>query len=392
MKKFLLSTTLFLSALAFYACGDSNRYKAEMVEAIEMTGENGVELSKAYQSVPKEQREAMAFLIAYMPQDDRDTLTADFLIEEVKWAYKARETFPWVKTLPDSIFYNDVLPYASMDETREHWREVLWNKFYPLIEGTTDMREALKILNSNIGQVVGVEYNTKRRRANQSPSESMEIGMASCSGLSILLTDVLRTFGIPARIAGTPLWVSKEGNHNWVEVWMDGKWAFTEYGGGDTLNKGWLLDRAGKADKTQPIHWIYATSWKPTGVPFVLAWNKESTKVAGVDVTDFYIDLYNAQKAEAQAGTPVVIRMFADEKGERSSADRVAVDIRIKDTDGNMVAAGKTAGPTNDMNDYLTLYLPENNEFGIEYIGADGPKTQSVSIGTERVEVELYMK
>ena len=31
--------------------------------------------------------------------------------------------------------------------------------------------------------------------------------------------------GIPARVAGTPMWTNMRGNHTWVEVW-DGGWHF----------------------------------------------------------------------------------------------------------------------------------------------------------------------
>ncbi len=52
--------------------------------------------------------------------------------------------------------------------------------------------------------------------------------------------DALRAVGIPARLAGTPAWnqAVQHGNHNWVEVWVDGAWQFIEArpaGGGETF-------------------------------------------------------------------------------------------------------------------------------------------------------------
>ncbi len=361
---------------------------------------NRAQLLDALTRVPKDQHEGMAFLIAYMPEGDRDTLTADFLLQEVDWAYKARETFPWAAALPDSVFYNDVLPYASMNERREPWRAMFWEKLYPLVDSTADVRAALDTINKQLQHLVKVEYNTKRRKPHQSPGESMEIGMASCSGLSILLCDALRTMGIPARIAGTPLWVSKEGNHNWVEVWLDGQWYFTEYYPTPALNHSWFLERAGKADKSDPIYWMYATSWKPTGLHFPMVWNHKNHNVPGIDVTDFYIDLYNAQMAEAKNGAPVAIRAFKSKEGGRSSADRVAQDIRVVDANGKMVAAGKTAGPTADMNDYLTLYLPFGQSLRAEFTDADGavhstafstPKQAEADKQPTTTDVELFI-
>ena len=394
MKKISLIASLAAGALLF-SCSDpykglDPKLAADLQANIAAAGENGQELLAALEQAPENQKEGMAYLIAYMPEGDRDTLKAGFLLEEVNWAYKARETFPWTRTLPDSVFYNDVLPYASMNEHREPWRAMFWEKLYPLVDSITEQLQYL----------VKVEYNTKRKKPHQSPGESMEIGMASCSGLSILLTDAFRTMGIPSRIAGTPLWVSKEGNHNWTEVWIDGQWYFTEYYPTPALNHSWFLERAGKADKSDPIYWMYATSWKPTGLHFPMVWDKDNENVPGIDVTDFYIDLYNAQMAEAKNGAPVVIRVFKAEDGGRSSADRVAQDVKVVDADGNMVAAGKTAGPTADMNDYLTLYLPFGKELKAEFTDAAGT-VHSAPVSTPKaqkgeqpapIEIELYLE
>lgn len=351
---------------------------------------SAAKVSTAVHLAPRDQKAGIEFLLKYMPRGDRDTLTADFLLTETLWAYRARETFPWAKLLPDSLFFNDVLPYASMNEAREPWRERFWQLLYPLVKDETDVVRAIDKVTRALPKLLGVEYNTKRRRPHQSPSESIEIGMASCSGLSIILVDALRTIGVPARIAGTPLWVSREGNHNWVEVNVDGKWYFTEYYPADKFNQGWFLERAGKADKSDPIYWIYATSWKPSAVApthFPMVWAKDDKTVAGVDVTDFYIDLYNAEQAATAVGVPVVIKMYANSQTQKSSADRVACDIRIYDAKGVNFASGRTKGATADMNDYLKFYLPENSDFTIEYIDGSGKKQRHEMMIGEKSEL-----
>lgn len=357
---------------------------------------SATKVSTAAKKAPRDQKAGVEFLLKYMPKGDRDTLSAEFLLAEVAWAYKARETFDWAKSLPDSLFFNDVLPYASMNEAREPWRERFWEMLYPIVKDETDVVKAIDKVTRALPKLTGVEYNTKRRRPHQSPSESIEIGMASCSGLSIILVDALRTIGVPARIAGTPLWVSKEGNHNWVEVNVDGKWYFTEYYPAERFNEGWFLERAGKADKSDPIYWIYATSWKPQSSPihFPMVWAKDDRSVAGVDVTDFYIDLYNAQRAAAADGMPVAIKMYKTKDSEKTSADRVECDIRIYNQKGENVAAGRTKGATADMNDYLVIYLPENAEYAIEYIDAKGEKhRQPLQVGqNNQTTVELYFQ
>ncbi|MCC8173062.1 MAG: transglutaminase-like domain-containing protein [Odoribacter sp.] len=213
--------------------------------AFEKAGENRSELEKALAETPKDQKKGMAFLIAYMPDRDLKELHADFLLENVEYAYKAKEEFPWAKAIPDSIFLNDVLPYVSLNETREKWRVDFYNRFLPYVEDCQDIFIAIDSINQNIRDEVMVDYSTRREKPDQSPFESIRQGMASCSGLSILLVDAFRAVGIPARIAGTPLWHDERGNHNWVEVWADGKWYFTEYYP-FRLNEAWFFCRCRK--------------------------------------------------------------------------------------------------------------------------------------------------
>lgn len=176
MKKISLIASLAAGALLF-SCSDpykglDPKLAADLQANIAAAGENGQELLAALEQAPENQKEGMAYLIAYMPEGDRDTLKAGFLLEEVGWAYKARETFPWTRTLPDSVFYNDVLPYASMNEHREPWRAMFWEKLYPLVDSITDVRAAIDTINKQLQYLVKVEYNTKRknrtsRRANR---------------------------------------------------------------------------------------------------------------------------------------------------------------------------------------------------------------------------------
>lgn len=366
---------------------------SELIPAVEIalsqSGDNREQLERALIETNLEIRNGMAFLIANMPESDLDTLSADFLVEQVALAYKTKELFSWTRELPDSIFLNEVLPYASMDETRENWREPLFEMLYPLVKDCKDIYAAIDTVNRSLAALVTVEYNTKRRKANQSPSESMEINMASCSGLSILLTDAFRAVGIPSRIGSAPLWVSKEGNHSWSEVWIDGKWYFTEYYP-EALNRSWFLYRAGAADKSNPIHWIYASSFKKTDLVFPLIWDDDNKEISGVDVTDRYINLYKEQQAVNSTGVDVSIRLYKDEASKTLSEGRIQQTVIIRDADGEIISQGKTASSTADMNDYLTVRLPELSKCTVEYQTDKGTTKKEISINKEEMVVELF--
>ena len=220
---------LFLALCAF-ACSNNKyagvpeKYYPLLDQALAKAGTNAAELQKALDEAPAAQKEGMAFLIAYMPERDLQELTAAFLLENAAYAYKAREQYPWAKAVPDSIFFNEVLPYVSLNEKRENWRPEFYERFSKYVAGCTTVFEAIDSINRNVRDEVLVDYNTEREKPDQAPFESMRQHMASCTGLSIILTDAFRAVGIPSRVAGTPNWHDERGNHNWTEVWADGNW------------------------------------------------------------------------------------------------------------------------------------------------------------------------
>ena len=104
--------------------------ESRLAKQLEASGENRVELEKAINLAPAEQREAVKFLITHMPANDLQNLTADFLLTNVRLAYEARNNAPWL--IPDEIFLNDVLPYANIDEPRDPWRQTFSDLCWPL--------------------------------------------------------------------------------------------------------------------------------------------------------------------------------------------------------------------------------------------------------------------
>lgn len=256
---------------------------------------------------------AAHFLVEHMPESDRGQLDPAFLAEQLDYAARAREEFPWAKDIPEAIYFNDVLPYAVFDEPRDPWRPQFYELAGELVKDATTASEAAQILNRDFFKAIETHYSRERLRVNQSPKESMEQGKASCTELSILLVAACRSVGVPARAAGTPMWWNDSGNHTWVEIW-DGEWKFTgadEYNA-KGLNHAWFAKNASKAEAANPRKAIYATSWKREGTHFPLVWSPRSRAVAAVNVTGRYT-------AESEGELPGVgIRLL--EGKERVSA------------------------------------------------------------------------
>jgi hypothetical protein len=72
--------------------GGPRWWAAEVERALARAGANRAELVKALRAVPAGQRKGLAFLrIGNMPEGDLRSLSADFLLEDVGLAYKARD-------------------------------------------------------------------------------------------------------------------------------------------------------------------------------------------------------------------------------------------------------------------------------------------------------------
>ena len=396
-----IKSVLVLLAFGLSACssgryaGVPKEYHALIDRTIATAGDNAKELKKALKEVPRNEREGMAFLISYMPERDARSLSADFLLENVEYAYKARAEFPWAKEVPDSVFLNDVVAYANLNENRESWRKDFYERFKKYVAPCKTMREAIDSVNKNVRDELLVDYNTKREKPDQAPYESMRQHMASCSGLSILLTDAFRAVGIPSRVAGTPAWHDDRGNHNWNEVWIDGQWRFTEYYPSDDLDQSWFLTDAGKAIKEDVRKAIYAASFKPTGCYFPLVWDENIRYVHAENVTDRYTSLYRAQLSATPAdGSHVALRVmvFKDKDHAEASGDRVATNLDVFKGDKQLYG-GRSTGATQDMNDVLTFNVEKNQQYIVKFMNGKGEmQTQTVEVGDETTTLKLYMQ
>lgn len=404
MKNWIL---LFLIVPLVWGCqsrypGVPENYHDLLDQAFEKAGDNAPQLQQALEATPKKEKEGMAFIISYMPQRDLSTLTADFLLENHTYAYKAREEFAWCRELPDSIFLNEVLPYANTSEDRDPWRKEFYERFAPMVRECETMVDAIFTINKPINTEVKVEYDVRRSRVDASPKQSMEEHMATCTGLSMILTDAFRSVGIPSRLAGTGMWTNMKGNHTWSEVWVDGEWSFTEYYP-DTLNRSWFVADAGKADPENEIHWIYAVSYKPTGLYYGAGtqamhlinsvdsakippqWRDRANRMKefgrelpepyiwGHNVTDRYIAVYqesmaNMKLAEDECMANLVIYQDGD---SQTSQGRISVQVEVY-LDDQKVDFGYSPSNRDDNNNFLKFKLKKNSGYLLKISDTDG--------------------
>ncbi|MBK9568322.1 MAG: transglutaminase domain-containing protein [Saprospiraceae bacterium] len=370
----MLRITFFFFCITIISCHTSkiphaNTDKVVLEKIYSRAGSNAENIKNVIQNVPKNQKPGALFLLNHMPEKDITTLTSEFISDQLNWAYVARDEFSWCRTLPDSVFYNEVLPYCSLDENRDNWRLQFYKTFKPLVRDCRNLYQAIDSVNLNIQKVLGVDYNVKRSKVNNSPLQAISEKMATCTGLSFLLVNAFRSVGIPARIAGTPMWTNMRGNHSWVEVWINGEWYFTEYYP-DGLNKSWFVADAGRADIQNPKHWIYAASYKPSQTYYPLVWDLASTEIHAENVTERYIRLYEKQMEKEKL---MEDELWAEIVLYTSSTSNVRISrkITIKSKDKE-VDFGYSPSATDDLNKYLKVRLKKSTPYTLEYTDEQG--------------------
>jgi len=261
----------------------AQRWDAELARA----GEHRSQFEAGFERLSPAGREAYGYLLRHMPADDFVTVAPALLVENVRLAEEARAAVSWGADLDVNLYHNYVVPYAQANETRESWRPQMARDFLPLVMDCKTPGAAAQVLNRSIFNIVNVHYSTGRRRADQSPSESIEQGKATCTGLSILLADACRACCIPARLVSVR-WPHKRGNHTWVEVWDGAAWRFCGADEPDPngLDRGWFVGDAHQCADAARDHRIWAVSFAESGERFAAGWGR--VQLWGVDVSERY--------------------------------------------------------------------------------------------------------
>ena len=332
----------------------SKSEKAEFVQIIERADTNSTEIEKAISECPPENFAGLKFLLKNMPDRDLKNLSSDFLLENIDYAYRVLDSVKWSEKIPNEIFLNYILPYANLHERRDNWRKDFYTKFLPLVKDLETPSEAVLTLNAKVWDIVNVHYSTKRPKADQSPYESIDAGLASCTGLSILLIDVCRAVGIPARFVGVPLWKDHSGNHSWVEIWDDG-WHFIGADEQSPLDQTWFGERAKTADDSNWKYSIYANSFKKTDVVFPPLFDKTATYVYADIVTDRY-----SQTVADDGKVNLAVRLF-----DKPNGNRIIGKVKVI-YNGEIIAEGETKDEKFDFNDFLIFRLDPDHDYKVQ--------------------------
>jgi len=171
---------------------------------------------------PKELR----FFVENLSEADVIRSNIQDIVDHIRYSYMAREVMPWGHTIPEEIFLNFVLFHRVAQEPFEPYKPKFFSLLAPKVFKAKTIREAALTVNKWCTEQV---FFRPTSAWDIGPLSLLKRGFGRCEELAILLVSALRSVAIPARIAWTPAWRHADGNHAWVEVYLDdGKWHFLD--------------------------------------------------------------------------------------------------------------------------------------------------------------------
>lgn len=223
----------------------------------------------------------------------------DYLNNNVKLALQARSEILAAAAVDNEMFKTQVLPFQNLDEPVDNFRGALYAKLAPVARDKKTLREVADAVLPFAFAGFGDAYPALEFKGNNTPqvmapvSETLSKGYASCTGLSIFVTDVLRTVGVPARVVGTSAWnLETGGNHNWVEAWLGDGWHYmdavpTRKVEWDTA---WFTVTNTELAEAGTIHGIYTPVWDKSQADstYSLTWRDPYVKIPAQDRTGAY--------------------------------------------------------------------------------------------------------
>lgn len=219
---------------------------------------------------------------------------------------ETKQKYFWAANVSEEIFNEFVVTYAHVNEARNNWRPYLTevvdrilSDHLDITDTNLEIEDLIRTINENmwVRSYLGndVVFKSSQTPLIYDPMSAIVFGFASCTGVSILFADALKSAGIPARVAGTPAWNGdpESGNHNWIEVFdhRSQEWHFIEAspaGSGETLANPcdkWFCS----PDKMKGGTQVFASRWSQSSeTVYQMAWDIRNTEVPGVNRTDYY--------------------------------------------------------------------------------------------------------
>lgn len=157
---------------------------------------------------------------------DDQLITANYLINNIEFAFKAWKKSPWGKNITFKVFCEYILPYRVRNEKLESWRPALFmNNFSTALKA--DKNTDLNSVHDYMKWKMGFDVSFTNGFENyfpfpQSIGNLVQGKIGGCEATTYYATAALRSVGIPAAMDYIPHWGNANSKH-WLTHLVNGK-------------------------------------------------------------------------------------------------------------------------------------------------------------------------
>jgi len=152
---------------------------------------------------------------------DYDTITSEFLIQNIDLAFMAWQENPWAKHLSFDEFCAYILPHRSTNEPLGNWRKFFMEEYAWVQDSVSDPSnpvEAAVLINNDIRSWFQFDPRFYEHPADQSYLEMLEGKKGRCEDMTNLAIFAMRANGIAVTSDYTPYWANTGNNHAWNAI------------------------------------------------------------------------------------------------------------------------------------------------------------------------------
>ena len=151
-------------------------------------------------------------------KEDCQYITADYLIKNIEQSFFIWENIPWAKKVNFETFCNYILPHRIGTEKLEDWKELIYNKYYPVISKIpldSILNHPLETVELKVGFQLSYDHGNLIRALSPdlSYSELIKNRIAQCEGYTLINMYHSRALGIPASNDFIPVLSGQNGSH-----------------------------------------------------------------------------------------------------------------------------------------------------------------------------------
>jgi hypothetical protein len=149
-------------------------------------------------------------------------ITPDYLINNIERAFEVRTSMPWGKDVPFDVFCEEILPYRTVTEPLEYWRDTILVQYKSLYDSLRNSNADALTASICVFDAMGTGWDEVNNFTPFLPSMNYSMIHALRTGPCVERVKyglyVMRAMGIPVTFDFTPQWPFRSMGHMWCTV------------------------------------------------------------------------------------------------------------------------------------------------------------------------------